>query len=154
MTSEMKQQFTARISQANKSGLVVILYEMTDCYLSEGICALEQGNGQDVETAFTKARGCINELLYSLHLEYEVAQNLRQLYMYCLRRMVYAARNMDAKVATEVQGIFARLGQAYKEATKNDDSPAQMQNTQAVYTGLTYGKRGVAETTCFFKESK
>lgn len=30
MTSEEKRQFTARISQANKSELVVILFEMFD----------------------------------------------------------------------------------------------------------------------------
>ena len=33
MTKEMKQEFTLRISQANKSGMVVILYEMLLAYL-------------------------------------------------------------------------------------------------------------------------
>ena len=35
MTKELKQQFTLRISQANKSQLVVILYEMMITYLDE-----------------------------------------------------------------------------------------------------------------------
>lgn len=154
MTSEMKQHFTARISQANKTGLVVILYEMTDCYLEEGIRGMEQGDVDALELSFSRARGCINELLYSLHLEYEVANNLRQLYMYCLRRMVYARVHMDLQAAQEVKNIFFRLGRAYQEAVKGDSSPAEMKNTQAVYSGLTYGRSGVVESTCFFKESK
>jgi len=154
MTDEQKKRFTARISQANKTELVVILYEMTDCYLEEGITAMAAGETQEVETAFARTRGCINELLCSLHPEYEVANHLKRLYMYCLRRMVYAETHMDEEATKEVRSIFSRLGSAYKEAVKDDDSPAQMQNTQTVYAGLTYGRSGVAESTCFFKESK
>ena len=35
MTKECKQQFTLRITQANPTQLVVILYEMVLCYLGE-----------------------------------------------------------------------------------------------------------------------
>ena len=36
MTKECKQQFTLRITQANATQLVVILYEMTLQYLTDG----------------------------------------------------------------------------------------------------------------------
>ena len=35
MTKELKQEFTLKISQANKSQLVVILYEMMLTYIGE-----------------------------------------------------------------------------------------------------------------------
>ena len=40
MTKELKQQYTLRITQANKSALVVILYEMTITYLEDAMKAL------------------------------------------------------------------------------------------------------------------
>ena len=42
MTKELKQQFTLKISQANKTGLVVILYEMLLIYLEEATQAYEK----------------------------------------------------------------------------------------------------------------
>ena len=36
MTKECKQQFTLRITQANSTQLIVILYEMTLQYLADG----------------------------------------------------------------------------------------------------------------------
>ena len=37
MTKELKQQFTLKITQANKTQLIVILYEMLLIYLEEGM---------------------------------------------------------------------------------------------------------------------
>ena len=44
MTSELKQQFTLKISQANKTRLVVILYEMMLVYIEEARQANEAGD--------------------------------------------------------------------------------------------------------------
>ncbi len=37
MTKELKQQYTLKITQANKTQLVVILYEMLLIYLEEAV---------------------------------------------------------------------------------------------------------------------
>ena len=66
MTKECKQQFTLRITQANATQLVVILYEMTLQYLADAEQAAE--DAQFLE-AVRRTRGCINELLNSLHRE-------------------------------------------------------------------------------------
>ena len=41
MTKECKQQFTLRITQANSTQLIVILYEMTLQYLADGEQAVD-----------------------------------------------------------------------------------------------------------------
>ena len=75
MTKECKQQFTLRITQANATQLVVILYEMTLQYLADAEQAAE--DAQFLE-AVRRTRGCINELLNSLHREYSPATELPQ----------------------------------------------------------------------------
>ena len=70
MTKECKQQFTLRITQANSTQLIVILYEMTLQYLADGEQAADDAG---LAEAVHRARGCIKELLNSLHREYSPA---------------------------------------------------------------------------------
>lgn len=43
MTKELKQEYTLRITQANKTQLAVILYEMTITYLEEASRLMTRG---------------------------------------------------------------------------------------------------------------
>ena len=67
MTKEQKQEFTRRITQANSTQLIVILYEMLLLYLEEGAQAHASGDRDAFREAIRKARGCLNELLASLN---------------------------------------------------------------------------------------
>ena len=96
MTNEKKQAYTLRISQANKSGLVVILYEMFEDYVAEAKESLQTGDRQALKLSLKKARGCVNELMESLHFEYEVAGNLLQLYLYVYRELLKCEMRKDA----------------------------------------------------------
>ena len=46
MTDEKKQQYTLKISQASRTQLVVILYEMTLDYLKEAVMPSRKSNNQ------------------------------------------------------------------------------------------------------------
>jgi flagellar protein FliS len=88
MTRECKQQFTLRISQANSTELIVILYEMLLCYLEESKGALNADNEAEFKEAIRKSRGCLNELMGSLNMEYEICRPrllLRSIFL-CGRR--------------------------------------------------------------------
>lgn len=137
MTKEQKSQFTLRITEANATELVVILYDMALAYLEEGIQAESE---EDLTGAIRKTRGCINELLSSLHVEYEVAQQMQRLYLFCIRRLAAADRKKDKAPLLEVQKILQPLRDAYAEIAGQNTSEPVMKNTQTVYTGLTYGK--------------
>ena len=63
MKKEDRQRFTLRISQANSTELVVILYEMLLCYLEDAVDALQAEETEDFKSAVRKARGCLNELM-------------------------------------------------------------------------------------------
>lgn len=142
MTKECKQQFTLRISQANSTQMVVILYEMLLCYLEEAEAA--QGR-ESLREAVRKARGCVNELLQSLHLEYEPAPTLRQLYLFCIRRLAACEARGEKKALDDIKKVIQPLHDAYAQIeTLNDKGPV-MNNPQAVYAGLTYGKNTLTE---------
>lgn len=144
MTREDKQQFTLRISQANSTELTVILYEMLLCYLQDAADAVG-GGGLELHEAARRARGCLNELLNSLHMEYEPARELRRLYLFCIRRLALGEARKDAAVLGEIERVIRPLHDAYQSIAPRNTEGSVMNNSQAVYAGLTYGREALAE---------
>lgn len=147
MTSETKQQFTLRITQANPTELVVILYEMTLCYLDEAEEALKTRDELALHEAIRKTRNCVNELLGSLHLEYEPAPAMRSLYFYSLRELVHADHDRDAAHLEGIRDIMTPLHDAYAQIAPLNKHGSVMNNSQTVYAGLTYGRNSLTEST-------
>jgi len=145
MTNEKKQQFTLRITQANRTELVVILYEMTLCYLEDAGRFCEADDRAAFKEAIRMTRGCLLELMNSLHMEYEIAINLMQLYQYCIRRLSAGEVLADMEPLYEINKIITKLYEAYVQVAAQDDSAPVMHNSQAVYAGLTYGRNDLTE---------
>ena len=145
MTRELKQEFTLRITQANKTQLITILYEMTLLYIDEAEKALDVDNKAEFKSAIRKIRGCMNELTASLHLEYELAQNLLQLYLYVNRELVQASSHFEKENLEHVRLVIGELQKAYRQIENQDTSGPVMGNTQTVYAGLTYGRNTLTE---------
>lgn len=145
MTREDKQQFTRRISQANPTELTVILYEMLLCYLEDAKGALVQKEDVALHAAAQSVRGCLNELLNSLHMEYAPAAELYRLYMFCIRRLALGEYRRDANILGEIERVIRPLRDAYQSIAHKNTAGAVMNNSQAVYAGLTYGREALTE---------
>jgi len=145
MTKELKQEYTLRISQANKTQLVVILYEMTITYLEEAGQAFDKGDRSGFQEGITKARGCIRELMSSLHFEYEPARNLLELYIFAGQELTRANVQNSKKELDHVKRMMEKLREAYEKIAEADTSGPVMGNTQTVYAGLTYGRNSLVE---------
>lgn len=150
MKKEDKQQFTLRITQANSTQLVVILYEMLLCYLEDAIQALQEQRERieeqdDFREAVRKARGCLNELMSSLHMEYEPAPTLMQLYLFCIRRLALGEQRRDAGILGEIRKVIEPLRDAYGKLAEQNNAGPVMRNSQTVYAGLTYGRNTLTE---------
>ena len=141
---EARKNFTMRITQANKSELVVILYEMFLEYLEDAIRA--EDNRPAFREGIRKARGCINELMNSLDFDYDLSYNLLQLYVYVNKEMASADVRGIVKPLENCRKIMKGLMEAYREISIQDTSGPVMENTQAVYAGLTYGKGKLTES--------
>ena len=145
MTKELKQEYTLRITQANKTQLITILYEMVLLYVDEAQEALDAGEKMEYKSAIRKIRGCMNELIASLNFEYELAQNLLQLYLYVNRELVKASSHYDKENLEHIRLIIGKLRDAYAQIESQDTSGPVMGNTQTVYAGLTYGRNTLTE---------
>lgn len=145
MTLEKKQEFTLKISQANKTQMITIIYEMVIDYLEEAIDGIGIGQKDSATRSLLNAQNCIDELIRSLNLKYELARNLRQIYIFSKKELVAAGATFNSHRIWRVLKNFRTLHEAYQELEKADNSKQIMGNTQTVYAGLTYGKHSLNE---------
>jgi flagellar protein FliS len=145
MTLEKKQEFTLKITQANKTQLITILYEMVIDYLEESIDEFAVGQRGDAEKSIMHAQHCIDELIHSLNMEYELARNLHKIYIFSKTELAVASATGNIHRVWKVKKNFEKLHEAYVELEKYDTSEVLMGNTQKVYAGLTYGKYSLNE---------
>ena len=147
MTDQRKKEFSLRITQASKTELIVILYEMYLDYLGEA--EKEAQDRKAFREAIRKARNCLNELMNSLNFDFDTAYHLFQLYLYVSREMTSADVCADVKPLKNCRMVIEELLTAYREVSRQDTSGPVMENTQTVYAGLTYGKGKLTESLAY-----
>ena len=60
--------------------------------------------------------------------------------------LIQADARKDAALLKEPEDMVRKLKDAYETISEQDDSGAVMENTQAVYAGLTYGRGALNES--------
>jgi len=144
MTDKLKKEFTLKITQANSTELIVILYDMILVYIKEAEEFLSKKNQGEYARSIQKIRNCIGELMNSLNLEYEMARNMYSLYVFFLKELVKAERKENGLSYLEkIEPMIESLRNAYNTVALENKTGPLMQNAQTVYAGLTYGRNDI-----------
>ena len=145
MKQEKLNDFSTRITQANKSELVVITYEIIMDSLLFAREECEKENWLSFEKELKRVQKLLHELMGSLDFQFGLSLELMSLYQYCGKCIVKAMYQKDCKEFDAVEGVINRLKVAFEEVAKTDTSGPVMKNTQTIYAGLTYGKHSLNE---------
>ncbi len=145
MTLEKKQEFTLKITQANKTQMITIIYEIVIDYLTDAIEHMDGGRRKEANECLDRAQNSIDELLRSLNMEYELAKNLHKIYIFSKKELMAAGVTGGTERIARVLKNFRSLHEAYLVLEKADTSETLMDNTPKVYAGLTYGRYSLNE---------
>lgn len=146
MTNEMKQIFTRRVTQANRTKLIVVMYDILLTYLEDGMKAYESGDREEFKKNIGLARDCIAELRKSLDFQYDLSNNLFAIYAFADRELAGDMYGGKTDNIREIMDIFTKFRDAFDTISEQDDSEPLMANAQDVYAGFTYGKTDVNES--------
>ncbi len=146
MEKERLQEFAARVSQANRSELVVVIYEATLASISEGKKYLEKNELAEARKEIERAKGMLTELMGSLDMQYSISHYLRQLYIYARQELCHGIALRQPELFDHATNILEQLLPSFQEVAKQDTSGAVMENAQQIYAGLTYGRDSLNET--------
>lgn len=140
MKAESVKIFTRRITSANKSEIIVIIYDIIEENLALAKKALAEGDRETYRNEINQAISFVKELLVSLDMNYEVSKNLASLYIYVSRCLNFALVSGKKEEIEAAEKVLRKLGESFREVAKTDESEPVMENTQRVYAGITYGR--------------
>lgn len=140
MKAESVKIFTRRITSANKSEIIVIIYDIIEENLALAKKALAEGDRETYRNEIKQAISFVKELLVSLDMNYEVSKNLASLYIYVSRCLNFALVSGKKEEIEAAEKVLRKLGESFREVAKTDESEPVMENTQRVYAGITYGR--------------
>lgn len=142
MNKEAIKTFSYRISQASKTELVVIMYDMAQEYLKDAIQALNDDDKIGFCNNIRQVKRVIDELSSGLDMQYEIANELFVLYMQADKILIRCLARMDNQGLDKVGNMLNKLRESFYKLSKDDDSGPVLKNVQQVYAGLTYSSAG------------
>ena len=146
MRDEQVKEFTRKITQCNRGGMIVVIYDIFFAYVKDAQDAFSQEEKEQFKESLRKAGNCIDELIRALDFKYAVSKNLYSLYVFAKESLAKAVIKNDLEELDNAKMVMENLHEAFKEAAKQDSSQPLMRNTQQVYAGITYGKHDLTET--------
>ena len=140
MTKELIQACTARITQASKTEMVVIVYEI----ILSDIEAAELAHQKGDIVVFTKelkhAQRFLSELMGTLDYKYKISFDLMSLYIYVNKALITALFQKNPESLATASSVIKKLMVGFQGICNEDLSGPVMQNAQQIYAGLTYSK--------------
>lgn len=143
MDNDMIKTYSYRISQATRSQLVVITYDIITDYLNEALG--EETDSGYKEKLHMAMRG-IDQLITGLDMKYDISAQLYQLYNYMKRTLISAQVAGERDSVGRIITMLGKLRASFLEVSQLDTSQPLMKNTEKVYSGLTYSRYGANET--------
>lgn len=154
MRKELIQEFSMRVTQASRSELIVIMYEVILNDIEYAREALEAGDTATYEKELAHAGRFVNELMSALDYSIGLSYHLMSLYIFANKELTTAKVQKQPELLDSVSEIFEKLLAGYRKVSEEDESGPVMKNTQQVYAGLTYGRGTLNEMYVNMNESK
>lgn len=146
MTNEEIQVFTRRIANANKTEMLVILYDIGLTYIEDAARALEAGDKKEFRLQIVRVKNTIRELMNSVNTSVEPGRTIMSVYVFCNEELTRAFADCSTVNLENVKKILTSFRDTYMECSKKDTDGAVMEHTETVYTGLTYNRNSYTDT--------
>ena len=131
MDNDAIKTYSYRISQATRSQLVVITYDIITDYLND---AINKKDGSEYKESLHMAMRGIDQLITGLDMDY------------MKRTLISVQVLIDCDRINEIISMLKKLRAAFLEVSRQDTSEPMMKNSEKVYSGLTYSRFGANET--------
>ena len=108
----------SKVLTASPAELTLMLYEGAIKFCNIAIVAIEQKNVPKAHTNIVKTQKIIDYLRQTLDMNYPVAQDFENIYVYLSRRLVEANLKKDKEALEEVNGHLRSVSDTWKEVMR------------------------------------
>ncbi|MCD5415406.1 MAG: flagellar protein FliS [Clostridiales bacterium] len=139
----VKEYLSERITMANPSQLVEILYEGLAESLKDARQFLANDESVEFDFEIEKTREILSLLIATIKGNSDIANNLRSLYVFINQLVTEAVNTKSVKGIDDAIRITKPLFEAWKELANRTISEEQSLEKVAVIAGMTYGKTNI-----------
>jgi flagellar protein FliS len=140
MTRDQIRDFTLKISQANQSGLILILTDMCRIYMDDCVLCFNDGDTQGFKRNLELSLKGVNELIACFNPANKQAREVISLLRYIYGRLASSQVKRRPVDMEQCVSILGRLRVGFEKLHELDDEGPVMRNTHQVYAGLTYSR--------------
>lgn len=106
------------LETSNKQELVAKLFNEAAVSLKRAMKAIDEKNFETANENIKKSQVIITALNNSLDMNYDIAEQLRKLYTYMLKRLLEANLKKDNAILQEISGMLSGLRDTWLEAIR------------------------------------
>lgn len=147
MTKEDINVYTRRITQGNRTDIIVVLYDIYLDYINTAISAFDNDDHEELKNAVYHCNEVIRHLEKDLNFAYDISVDLYKLYNFIQRMIAKFSYKKDKSLLEITIPIIRDLREAFAEVAEEDNSGRVMKNAQTVIAGITYGRGSLYEMT-------
>lgn len=147
MTKEQIKEFTLRTSNSNHSGLILVLFDVVNVYISDSISAYNLGDADGYFKNIRMAKKAHNELMSCINPKDAIGRRVLAIFRFIYGKLASSEVKRMPDELDRCQGMLDNLRVGFEKLHSIDDEGPVMKNTHQVYAGLTYGKGTLSEST-------
>jgi len=145
MTKEEINGYSYRVTQASRTELIVIMYDVALNYLIDAMDYYDNLKIENFRDELKKSQRVINQLSSVLDMNYDISLELMRLYRYIASVLIRSSIRKEVEELRVVIRMLQKLRDTFAKVSEQDKSGPMMMNTQQVYAGLTYSNGGLNE---------
>ena len=145
MNDSKLKTYTTRITQANKSELLSITYELYFEYTKDARACHKNEDMVNFEEYCEQAQKFVLELMQTLNYSYPISKDLFVLYVFVNKMLIQAILKHKVEPLDDADMVMNKIKTGYDKIKIKDTSKKLMQNTETIYAGLTYGRGNLSE---------
>ncbi len=147
MTKEQIKEFTLRTTNSNHSGLILVLFDVVNVYISDALSAYESGDGELYLKNIRMAKKAHNELMSCINPGDALGKRVLAVFRFIYGKLATSEVKRLPDELDRCQGMLDNLRVGFEKLHSIDEEDPVMKNTHQVYAGLTYGKGTLSEST-------
>ena len=124
--------YKTNVQTSDQLSLIIMLYDGLIRFMKKAIVKIEQGEVEEAHNYLMRAKEIISELVSTLKVDAggEIANNLKELYLYSFKKIVEANLKKDPAMIQEVIHLMDNLRQGWVQMKAEQNRQKHTQPTQ------------------------
>ncbi len=147
MTKEQIKEFTLRTTNSNHSGLILVLFDVVNVYITDSICAYNSDDKEQYIKNIRLAKKSHNELMSCINPADSLGRRVLDIFRFIYGKLASSEAKRKPDELDRCKVMLDNLRVGFEKLHSIDDEKPVMKNAHQVYAGLTYGKGTLSEST-------